>query len=90
MCVDKYLPVLTEVVRPLKVLAAHLARERHLWTFVGALVDHQIVRLGESALTVFAHVLAFGAHFWAATKIRPAIVFDSHYSEHCDVCLSAV
>lgn len=77
------LPVLAQIVPLLKVLAAHLARIGDLGGLVGALVDHQVVRLGESPLAVLANELALRTHL--AAEIGPAvIVVDSHYSKHFD------
>lgn len=83
-----YLPMLTEIIWPLKMFTAHFTRKCNLWTFVCALMNHQIVWLCKSTLTVFANVFAFGSDFPA--KIRPAIiVIDSHYSKHCEnMCCS--
>lgn len=75
--------VLAQIVPLLKVLAAHLARIGDLRGLVGALVDHQVVRLGESPLAVLANELALRTHL--AAEIGPAvIVVDSHYSKHFD------
>lgn len=71
----------TEVVLSLEVLAAHLAGERHLRALVGALVDHQVVRLGEPALAVLAHKLALWPHL--AAEVGPTVVIvNSHHREH--------
>lgn len=70
-----------EVVLSLEVLAAHLAGERHLRALVGALVDHQVVRLGEPALAVLAHKLALWPHLTA--EVGPTVVIvNSHHREH--------
>lgn len=48
---------------------------------MGALVNHQIVRFGETPLAILANELTLWTHL--AAEIRPAvIVVDSHYSEH--------
>lgn len=49
LCVFIDLPVLAEIIRSFEMFAAHLARKCNLWTFVCALVDHQVVRFGESS-----------------------------------------
>lgn len=70
-----------EVVLSFEVLAAHLTGERHLRALVGALVDHQVVRLGEPALAVLAHKLALWPHL--ATEVGPTVVIvNSHHREH--------
>lgn len=75
--------MLAQVVALLEVLAADLARVGDLGGLVGALVDHQVVRLGESPLAVLANELALRTHL--AAEIGPAvIVVDSHYSKHFD------
>lgn len=76
-------PVLTQIITLLEVFAADLTGVGNLWGFVGALVYHQVVRLGETPLAILANELTLGAHL--ATEIRPAvIVVDSHYSKHFD------
>lgn len=81
MVVVRGVPVLFQVVLALEALAAHLAGERQLGTLVRALVDHQVVALGEAALAVLADELALGAHL--ATELAPAdVVVDLHYGEH--------
>lgn len=69
--------MLTEIVRALKVFAAYFTRKGDLWTFVRALMDHQIVGFCESSLAVFADVFAFWAHF--TTKV---IALNFQYGKH--------
>lgn len=72
--------MLLEVVLALERLAARLAREGDV-VLVGALVDHEVVRLGEAALAVLADELALGAHL--APKLRPPLVrLHLHDGEH--------
>lgn len=72
--------VLLQVVLPLEGLAAGLAGEGDV-VLVRALVDHQVVRLGEAALAVLAHELALGAHL--ASELSPLVRLNGHYGEHC-------
>lgn len=73
--------MLFKVVLPFKTFAANLATESEFWTFVGPFVDHKIVRLGESALAIFANKFTFSAHFPA--KLAAAnVVVDLHNREH--------
>lgn len=73
-------PVLLEVVLPLEGLAARLAREGDV-VLVRALVDHEVVGLGEAALAVLADELALGAHL--APELGPPLVrLHLHDGEH--------
>lgn len=48
---------------------------------MGALVDHQVVGLGEPTLAVLAHELALWPHL--ATEVGPTVVIvNSHHGEH--------
>lgn len=75
------LPLRADIFLPFVVLAAHLARERHLRALVGALVDHQVVRLGEPALAVLAHELALWPHLRAEVAPTVVVVVDSQRRE---------
>lgn len=77
------LPVLFQIILPFEALSAHLTAERYFWTFVAALVYHQVVRLGESTLTVLADVFAFGPHFSAEFSTAHVVV-QLHYRKHSD------
>lgn len=82
--------MLTQIVLSLEVLAAHLAREGDLRALVRALVDHQVVGLGEPSLAELADELALWSHL--TTKVRPTIiVINSHHRKHCGrrVCVFA-
>lgn len=74
--------MLFEVVLPLEGLAADFAGVRDI-ILVGALVDHEVVGLGEPALAVAADELALGPHF--ASEFPGGVAFLSvywHYGEH--------
>lgn len=71
--------VLLEVVLPLEGLAADLAGEGDV-VLVGALVDHEVVGLGEASLAVLADKLAFGPH--PLPELPPLFGLDLHYREH--------
>lgn len=71
--------MLFQVVLALESLSAGLARERNV-IFMSALVDHQIVGLGESSLAIFAHKFALGPHF--APKLATLVRLNGHYGEH--------
>lgn len=75
-----YLPVLAEVIGALKMFATHFAWEGNLWTFMSALMDHQIVWFCKSSLTIFANIFAFWAHF--TTKV---IALNFQYGEHFEI-----
>lgn len=76
-----------DIFLPFVVLAAHLARERHLRALVGALVDHQVVRLGEPALAVLAHELALRPHLGTEVAPTVVVVVDSQRGEiHFGCC----
>ena len=72
--------MLLEVVLPLEGLAARLAREGDV-VLVRALVDHEVVGLGEAALAVLADELALGAHL-AAELGPPLVRLHLHDGEH--------
>lgn len=79
-------PVLLEIVLPLEGLSADLAGEGHV-DLVAALVDHEVVGLGEAPLAVLADVLlvrrALGAHLLPPAEL-PAVplCLHRHYREH--------
>lgn len=78
--------MLLEVVLTLEGLSAGLAGEGDV-VLVGALVDHEVVGLGEAPLAILAHELALGAHL--ATKLSPLIRLYWHDGEHCRcLCVS--
>lgn len=65
----------------LKVLSANFTRICYLRTFVGALVNHQIVGFCKASLAEFAHKFTLWSHL--TTKIRPTVVIiNSHYRKH--------
>lgn len=72
--------MLLQVVLPLEGLATRLARERDV-VLVRALVDHEVVGLGEATLTILADELALGAHL--TPEFRPPLVrLHLHDGEH--------
>ena len=71
--------MLLQVVLPFESLPTCLARESDV-ILVRPLVDHQIVRFGETALAVFADELTFGPHF--ATEFPTVVGLNWHYGEH--------
>lgn len=77
-CCD--LPMLTQVILPLETFPTDLAAKGQLRALVGALVYHQVVGLGESALAVLADELALGAQF--TPKVPCVILVDLHHGEH--------
>lgn len=77
------LPVLFQVVLPLEGLAADLTRKCHV-ILVTALVDHQVVGLGEAALAVLADKFTLGSHF--AAKLPPVVTLYLHNREHGGRC----
>lgn len=80
--------MLLEVVLALEGLAAHLAGEGDV-VLVTALVDHQVVGLGEATLTVLAHKLALGPHL-APELCPPVVTLYLHNREHVDSCVVLV
>lgn len=72
--------MLAQVVLPLETLPAYFAAERQLWALMGALVDHQVVGLGEPTLAVLADELAFWAQF--ASEIPCVLFVNLHHGEH--------
>ena len=65
----------------LKVLSANFTGICYLRTFVGALVNHQIVGFCKASLAEFAHKFTLWSHL--TTKIRPTVVIiNSHYRKH--------
>lgn len=76
-----YKPVLAQVVLPLERLPAHLAGVGQLGTLVCALVYHQVIAFGETALAVLAYELALGPHLPPEVP-RPVLVLYLHYGEH--------
>jgi len=77
-------PVLLEIVLPLEGLSADLAGEGHV-VLMAALVDHEVVGLGEAPLAVLADELyrALGAHLLPPAEL-PAVplCLHRHYREH--------
>lgn len=72
--------MLLEVVLSLEGLAANLAGPRHV-VFMGALVDHQVVRFREPPLAKLADELAFrSVHFPA--ELPPVLRLNLHDREH--------
>lgn len=71
--------MLFQVVLSLERLAADLTRECDV-IFVTALVDHQVVGLGEAALAILADELALGSHL--AAKLPPIVTLHLHDREH--------
>lgn len=71
--------MLLEVVLTLERLAADLTREGDV-VLVTALVDHQVVRLGEATLAVLADELALGPHL--ASELPPVVTLHLHNREH--------
>jgi hypothetical protein len=76
--------VLLEVVLPLEGLSADLAGEGHV-VLMAALVDHEVIGLGETPLAVLADELyrALGAHLLPPAEL-PAVplCLHRHYREH--------
>lgn len=73
--------MLAQVVLPLERLPAHFAGVGELGALVSALMDHEVVALGEAALAVLADKLALGAHL--PTEVpRPVLVLYLHDGEH--------
>lgn len=72
--------MLTQVILPLETFPTDLAAEVQLRALMGALVYHQVVRLGESALAVLANEFALGAQF--TPKVPCMILVDLHHGEH--------
>jgi len=76
-----YCPVLFEVVLSFESPPANLATERQFGAFVGPLVDHEVVGLGELPLAVFADKFVLGAHF--STELAPTnVVVNLYYRKH--------
>ena len=71
--------MLLQVVLPFERLPAGLTSEGDV-ILVRPLVDHKVIRLGESALAVLADELTFGPHF--ATKFPTVVGLNWHYGEH--------
>lgn len=77
------LPVLFKVVLPLEALPADLTGEREFGWLMRALMDHEVVWLGEPTLAVLAHVLTFGPHLPHAKLPAASVVLDLvHYRKH--------
>lgn len=72
-------PVLLEVVLTLEGLATSLAREGDV-ILVRPLVDHEVVGLGEAALTVLADELTLSPHL--APEFATVVRLNGHYGEH--------
>lgn len=75
--------MLFQVILPLERLAADLTGERDV-VLVTALVDHQVVGLGEAALAVLADKFTLGSHF--AAKLPPVVTLHLHNREHGGRC----
>lgn len=73
--------VLFKIILSFETFAADFAAEGELGTFVGPLVDHQIVRLRKPALAIFAYKFTFSAHF-PAKLAATNVVVDLHNREH--------
>lgn len=73
--------MLFEVVLPLEGTSAHLTAERELGTLVGALVDHEVVALGEPPLAVLADELTLRSHL-SPELPTAVVVLDVHNRKH--------
>lgn len=72
--------MLAQIVLPFETLPADLTAEGELRTLMSALMYHQVVRLGEATLAVFAHKLAFWPQL--APKVPCVVFVNLHHSEH--------
>ena len=73
--------MLLEVILALEGLAAGFAREGDV-VLVGALVDHEVVGLGEASLAVLADEFALCSHF--APELTTVLRLNGHYGKHCN------
>lgn len=75
--------MLFQIILPLKAFSAHFATKSQFRTFVGAFVNHQVVRFGKPPLAVLAHKLALGPHLSPELVARHVVIY-LHYGEHLD------
>lgn len=73
--------MLFQVVLTLETLPTNLTAESQIGTLVRTFVNHEIVGLGEPALTVLADELTLGPHL-APELAAAVLVLDLHYGEH--------
>lgn len=78
-------PVMFQVVLPFERLPTHLTRKREI-IFVGSLMYHQIVRLGEPPLTIFANKFALDCPHFSPVSAGVVFGLNLHNREHLGGC----